>query len=436
MSLDCVAVEQGDAECEQGLSALCLDRQDNVQEYEHCKQFILLLGEALHCYGASSQSLEDALVQLAKTLSIHVEVLSTPTSMIVAFERGGGAQDVMLLRVEPGGVDLSRLCQLNEVAGEVTRGDVSLEQGVEKIDDILGAQPEWGAVHLVLASVLSSLCVARFLSATWYEVLCCAVLGGVVGGLGLWMPRSVVTARLYEPVAALLVGFVSALLAAFFSMEVSILLVSALIVLVPGFTLTIAIKELATRNLVSGASRSFGAFLIFLELGFGVFVGQKLAAALGEVWSGHLGVLERVVISSSWTELIALVLAPVALSVLFQARKQDLFAMCVSGVIAYVGSKFGRQMLGAEVGAFLGALGVGCCGNLLARMGDRPATALQIPGVIMLVPGSVGFVSVTALLEQDVTRGVQVGFGMMMIAISIVAGLLVADALISSRKVF
>lgn len=53
---------------------------------------------------------------------------------------------------------------------------------------------------------------------------------------------------------------------------------SSILYLLPGFSITIAVSELATRNMVSGTSKLFSAFLTAVELGLGIVIGTKLAA--------------------------------------------------------------------------------------------------------------------------------------------------------------
>ena len=52
---------------------------------------------------------------------------------------------------------------------------------------------------------------------------------------------------------------------------------AGLIVLIPGFMLTIAIRELSTRHLASGTARLAGAGITFLGIIFGVALGNRLA---------------------------------------------------------------------------------------------------------------------------------------------------------------
>ena len=58
---------------------------------------------------------------------------------------------------------------------------------------------------------------------------------------------------------------------------------------------------------------------------------------------------------------------------------------------------------------------------------------MSLPGILLLVPGSIGFWSLAALLESDVVSGVETAFRMVLVAVSLVAGLLLADAIVPPR---
>ena len=59
----------------------------------------------------------------------------------------------------------------------------------------------------------------------------------------------------------------------------NLVVLTALIVLVPGMMLTTAVRELSAQHLASGVSRLFGAFAVMLKLIFGV-VAVNVASAL------------------------------------------------------------------------------------------------------------------------------------------------------------
>jgi uncharacterized membrane protein YjjB (DUF3815 family) len=56
------------------------------------------------------------------------------------------------------------------------------------------------------------------------------------------------------------------------------------------------------------------------------------------------------------------------------------------------------------------------------------------PGIILLVPGSVGFRSLSAVLERDVLLGLDTAVSLIVVLISLVAGLLFGDLLVPPRR--
>ncbi len=90
---------------------------------------------------------------------------------------------------------------------------------------------------------------------------------------------------------------------------------------------------------------------------------------------------------------------------------------------------------GVEVGSFVGALIVGCGSNLYARWRDRPAMIPLAPSLIILVPGSLGYRSLTALLDRQTTEGIEFAFGMVLVAMSLVGGLLASSAVVPPKRI-
>ena len=91
--------------------------------------------------------------------------------------------------------------------------------------------------------------------------------------------------------------------------------------------------------------------------------------------------------------------------------------------------------MGREFAPFLGALAVGVVSNAYARWIDRPASVAQIPGILILVPGSVGYRSLTALLDRQTIEGIDLAFTMTLVATSLVGGLLAANVILPPKRI-
>lgn len=395
--------------------------------------FVVELARALHERGIPSHRLEASVSRVAARLGLAVQVFSVPTSVQIAFE-GPDGQRSTFLRADAGEVDLARIARLNELIDGVLDGRVTAEEGRARLGLIASQPPAYPAAFGPLAYGVASAGACRFFGGGPSEVLASAFIGGAVGAAALLIARRPSFTRLFEPVAALVAAVLAAALAAGpFGLASDVVTLSALIVLVPGFTLTVAMSELAERHLSSGTARLAGAATTFLVIGLGIGIGRKLALFLG----GAPGAAEP----HGWlppfdalSELGALLTAPLAFAVLFQARRRDLPWILPTTLLGYFGARAGSVALGPELGVFVGALTVGAISNALARWRGHPVSITQVPGIMLLVPGSIGYRSVSFFLAQDVLSGMEAAFRMALVAVALVGGILFANVLVAPRR--
>jgi uncharacterized membrane protein YjjB (DUF3815 family) len=116
------------------------------------------------------------------------------------------------------------------------------------------------------------------------------------------------------------------------------------------------------------------------------------------------------------------------------SRRRDLVWVLLAGWLGFAGARLGAAILSPELGVLVGALGVGLASNLYARRKNRPASVIQVPGIMLLVPGSIGFHSLSSFLTHDVLTGVESAFRMAQVAGALVGGLLFANALLRPRR--
>ncbi len=392
--------------------------------------FTLRLGQALHRYGTPAHRLEEQMRLVSQRLGLEARFFSTPTAIFASF----GPPEALrtcLIRTEPGAMDLGRLARLDTVAEDVIHDRLSAEKGGALVEAILAEPPRYGRLPILLCWALAAGAWARLFGGSVREMAVAALGSFLVGLLDSRMQRNPSTGWVLEPVGAILVSALAVLAASLLGpVSVQVATLAGLIVLLPGLSLTVALNELATRNLISGASRLTGAALVFLELGFGVALGSRLAAVLPLPMTA----LPPPTLPA-WTELLALPVALFSVSILFRARPRDWGWIALAGTLAFTGSRLGALLLGPQLGAFLGALIAGVASNLLGRVRDRPTIIALVPAIMLLVPGSIGFRSLESLMARDVLAGVDTAFSMLMVAVALVAGLLFANALVQPRKV-
>jgi uncharacterized membrane protein YjjP (DUF1212 family) len=394
-------------------------------------EFVLRLGRALQCYGLSSQRLEDLLGATAERLGLSGhQFFSTPTSIMASFGPVG-RQHTHMLRTEPGEVNLGKLAALDRLGVQVADGRCTPEEGSAEIVRIAAAPPPYGPMPVTLAFGLVSGAACQFLGGGGREVLAAAVLGLGLGFLALLTGALPRLGGVFEPLAAFLVSAGAIGMAHLLGpMSVLTATLAGLIVLLPGLTLTTAMAELATRHLASGVARLSGAFSTFLALAFGVALGNRVGAA---VFGAAPGVAASP--GPAWASVIALLVAPLCFTVILRAEPRDAPWIVLAGALGVLGGRLGAATFGVELGTFAGAFAVALAGNVYERWRRRPSAVIVVPGILLLVPGSVGFRSLTSLIDREPVTGIETAFSMILTAIALVAGMLVAGVIVPERRI-
>lgn len=392
-------------------------------------RLVLNLGRALLHVGSPAHRLESSMQIMAERLGLQAEFFSTPTALIVSLG-DGDRQQTFLARSEPGSANLSKLADLTEVMEELSAGRIDPQQADERVRRIDAAPPLYGSVLQVLAFVLIGGGVASLLGGGWRESMMSAPLGAVAGLAIWWMRQHVDRSRLIMPMVAALITFLGTLwcgLDGHTALMPAIL--AAMIPLLPGMDLTTAARELSTGHLVSGSSRLAFAVTVFALLTFGLVLGGMAGQAI-------VGPVELTAASArpTWLPYVGLVSAAFGLMMLIQAHLRDWFWILVVSFIAWIGAGLGGWLDNPVIGAFFGGLAVGLAGNLFVKLSGRPSSILHIPGLILLVPGSIGLRSLATLLQDDVVTGVETAIVAGIIAVALTTGMILASVLLPPRN--
>jgi uncharacterized membrane protein YjjP (DUF1212 family) len=390
------------------------------------QKFLLQAATLLHRLGAPSHRLERVVGRLASVVGEPVDIFYTPTSLLLSFSSGN--QRTVLRRIEPGETDLGKLYEVDEALENLEDGKASLAETCARLESISLQGSRYPLGLILLAAAVVSGCVTVFLGAGIREVVFATAMGGLIQAWGIWLRRVAPQENLLEVTAGFFsAAFALALSATITEFDDRIATLGSLIILVPGLNFTVAMTELANRHFSSGVARLAWAAVVFLALACGVAIAWRLGAELrpAEVNSIRL---------PGWAFFVALFLSPFLLAILFQARHSEWPIIAVVAWAGFICSGAAAGWKGSEFGAFAGALVIGLAGNLYARWLDRPALVATLPAILLLVPGSLGYRSLTAFIEEEGLAGLEFAFGMVLIAISLVGGLLVSNLLVPPRR--
>ncbi|WP_295361185.1 threonine/serine exporter family protein [Arenimonas sp.] len=407
-------------------------------DYEARTDFVTELASRLHAYGTTAQRLEAAVEGVANRLGLDCEIWSNPTGMILSYAdpvRGQQNGITRVIRLDPGEQNLARLAATDQITEDVLAGKLELADGLRAMRALDRPERLRSRLLAMLSFGLSAGAVAGLLGANAAGVATAGLIGLVTGVLAVSAAQRPRLNEALEAIAALVATLLVAAVATFVApVPVKTIIVASLIVLMPGLMLTNAVSELSARHLVSGTARFAGAMMILLKLTFGTVAGMQIVRLLG--WQPQEAVAMAPVLP---VELAALAVSAFAFAVLFQAARRDYPLVMASVLLGYGLTRLGGEVLGLASesfagGAFFAGMGVAAISNAYGRWFNRPGALIRVPGIILLVPGSVGFRSLNFVMERDVFLGLDTTFALVSALVALVAGLLFGNLLVPSRR--
>ena len=397
-------------------------------EFKRRVKFILRFGKALHSVGAPAHTLEGTMQEMCQLLGIRGTFISQPTAILSAFSNDD-EEITRIERVEVAGMNLGKLSKIDQVSRDVIYNGVSYEEGFERLNDIVNTPDPYGKRMTVLYFFFSAAGFMVLFGGTWGDFIASIIVGALMGLLAIIRPIGLV-AQLFDAIVAVVASLATYLLAKLIpGLNVGVIILSSLIIFMPGLFITIAIAEIATQNLVSGTARLVGGVMILLKLTFGVFIGTKIAS-----WFHYPSLSLEFGIIPWWVAFGTLPLTALMSNVNFKSNRDDWKWVMMAGIFGFLCSKLGAKYLGPELGMFFGGTCVGAMSNIFARLKNKPSSIFQFPGIILLVPGSIGYRSMNFLFERDVLGGLDTAFTMVTLALALVVGIFFGNIIIKPRR--
>ena len=392
-------------------------------------ELVLRFARVGHDAGYPTAELEERVVSLASAVGLEeVEISVTPTVVDVSIG-SLASQRSYTLRVRPSSVDLDAIARLDDLVDDVRDGRLDPTAALSRLEDI-HSNPLRRPLPLVVGGfVLAGAALAPVLGGGRRDVVAAALVGLVVGAIVTTTRSLVRTEPIVVPIAAVAAGL-CAYAVAQLGLDISpdVVALAALVTLLPGMTLTIGMRELASEDLQSGVANTASALVQLLGLVFGVEIGRSIAIN----WFGPVEQIAPAPSFGAW-QVLAAITAGIAFTLTLRARYRDAIVMCSATVLALTANEAGTTIFGKQAAAFVAALCVGIVGNLVGAWLRRSPLVFIVPGVLILVPGSAGYNSILKLVTDQTVSGLTAGFDTFVTAISIAYGLMVSSVVFPRR---
>jgi uncharacterized membrane protein YjjP (DUF1212 family) len=388
-------------------------------------QFVAALGAAMAAANYPVTMVHRVMEQTARAYGLDHEFLALPNYVQVGSASGEG----IYIANPDFNVRYDQSFPLAKLVARTPSGTVSPEEGMAELDRIRNLDKRFPVWVTILGYAVQSVGLALILQPTPWSLYGAAILGLLVGGLSVIGRRIEAIGYMLPTVCAFLVAFIVFTFENRWHVGTDSLraLAAPLATFLPGAAITLAVIELATHHVVSGASRLVAGFMQIAQLAFGILVAAQIAgiadANLVTTQLNRLG---------PWAPIIGVLVYGLGIWLNFAPPAKFLPWMALMLYVAYAGQWVGNAVLGSYASGFGGGMALIIFALAISHRPNTPPTmSLVVPGFWLLVPGSLGFMGVTQLLGTHST-GVFTAtlISMMSIAVGVQTGLLLWRAAI------
>lgn len=355
---------------------------------------ISLCGKIILENGGEIYRAEDTISRILTSVGCtELEVYALPTGFFVGFKNGEEKEQAIIKRIKSRGTNLTKLEKVNQLSRAMTGGSLSLTDAKDKLADL---QKQTGRNQwLVMA--------AAALSTGFFTFMFCGnIFDFLIGCLSGFTIQFAFTYthknEFFNIMSALFGSMIASLYAAIFSffMPISpqIVIVSSMMPLFPGISMTNAVRDSMRGDLTSGLTRGVEALLVavMLSLGTGIIY---TAFRMQTVITIELNLQLPILLMSSFfgTLFFGFIQESPNKAIITSACVGSFSCLVYFAALRWIGSPL--------LALFLGSFSIAFVSEILARIMKMPTTTFISTSIVPLVPGIGLFLMMLSLVEQN-----------------------------------
>ena len=326
----------------------------------------------------------------SRVLEIDGQFLYIPGCMIISFDdQSTHTTEVKLVRATEG-VNLGKLHDTHKVYKKVIHDEIGVEEAMKSLDKIHKEEDDYRPWICVIVYGFASMCVGPFaFGARLIDMPIAFLLGSLLGIMKLKIsPKSDLYSNVFEISAAVLTSFLARAFGSIGGGQLfcfSALAQSAIVLILPGYTILCGSLELQSRNIVAGSVRMIYAVIYSLFLGFGITIGTAIFGAIDKNATNDINCRTTM---PNWSGVLFVLPFTLCLIIINQGRFKQMPMMLGVAFAGYLVNHFSanRFSSNAQIANALGALAIGIIGNLYSRLCKGFAAAALIPAIFVQVP--------------------------------------------------
>lgn len=245
----------------------------------------LMAGDIMLRNGGETYRCEETMIRICNACGIHtVETFVTPTGIFLSidrkelskidqdenFDESANATFTFQRRIRNRNIDLAKVSKINDFSRSFSLEKYTLQQAMERLKEIDGP-PQYS---LFIRSFFAGFAAASFTGMNGghaNDILCSLVIGVLMYSL-ISVHDKLQENNFIKTLVAAGFGSALAVLCGYFHLatSTSTVIIGAIMILLPGVSITNAIRDSISGDLLSGMVRAFEAFITSASIAVGV----------------------------------------------------------------------------------------------------------------------------------------------------------------------
>ena len=366
------------------------------RSFEMVLDFCVELSRRMIMSGANVERVNLAVDRVCSTYELDdVSIFLLPTYVSVSARDRSGYSAVRQASIPAGGINLTRLMSLNRLSYRVKEQHPSpdrLGSLLEKASDT----KDYPDPVVLLGQICAMSCLCLLFGGGFREILCVAAVTVLAHYLLILLAIPGVDKMLTN---ALLMWIVTSAVFLLSSAGITdkqpVVIITALMLVIPGIPLTNAVRSMLCGNELSGGMQTMRVTVETMALATGIFLSMVMFSS-ADLLNNPVGTVTNPFI------LILLAFGTsFFLGVVFRILPQDLWLAGLGGAITRIVLLILTPLCARPVYATVAAFVASIYAELLGKIQKKPSTYYTYPAIIPLIPGDLFFYTLIGINQKN-----------------------------------
>lgn len=384
------------------------------------------LGYRLAMCGAETYRIEESVNRIMAAYGVKAEAFAIPNCMHISIETDASGPMTRMRRIGYHGSDLDAVEKYTNLSRKICAERPDPSTAMQWLEETEQNRRYHRLCSYLIGCFMGGLGFSFIFGGSWIDCILAGLCGIIIGLVNKMMDHfkanpffSTITASFFMTLFAYITNrFIGG-----FNTEA--IIISALMILVPGLLFTNAIRDVIYGDTNSGINRIVQVLLTAAAIALGTGGAWLLTnILLGVETSGTM------VVHSIWIEAIACFIACTGFTFLFNIHGNGKFLCALGGMITFLVYRIsGHLGIGTVTAYFLGTIAASAYSEIMARVRKYPAISYLVISAFPLIPGAGVYNTVMFAMQGELNQCIQTGMQTLAIA-GVMAGaiLLVSTA--------